>query len=140
LDKNITQKEENEDDESHSLDHKLEHAQHETISSTSNIKKKKSGCTCKKTKCLKMYCECFSSGKMCTPECSCHGCSNDHNHLDSINKAKSNIKMKLLSASKQNQGKGCSCKRSQCQKKYCECFNSGIACGLDCRCEDCANG
>jgi len=30
-------------------------------------KKKKAGCICKKTKCLKMYCECFSSGKLCTP-------------------------------------------------------------------------
>ena len=29
--------------------------------------KKKTGCTCKKTNCLKMYCECFSTGKMCTP-------------------------------------------------------------------------
>lgn len=28
-------------------------------------KKKRLGCSCKKTFCLKMYCECFSSGKEC---------------------------------------------------------------------------
>ena len=28
-------------------------------------KKRKMGCTCKKTFCLKMYCECFSQGKQC---------------------------------------------------------------------------
>lgn len=81
-----------------------------------------------------MYCECFSSGKMCTPECSCYGCSNDHDHLECITQAKSSIKQKHMSASKQNNGKGCNCKKSQCQKKYCECFNSGIACGDSCRC------
>ena len=36
-----------------------------------------SGCTCKKTKCLKMYCECFSSGGYCKPGCSCLECSNN---------------------------------------------------------------
>jgi hypothetical protein len=45
-----------------------------------------------------------------------------------------------MSAKKKSEGKGCNCKKTQCQKKYCECFSSGIACGLDCKCEDCANG
>lgn len=41
------------------------------------VKKKKTGCTCSKTNCLKRYCECFSAGKMCTPECACYGCHNN---------------------------------------------------------------
>lgn len=36
------------------------------VPTTNNsAKKKKVGCTCKKTFCLKMYCECFSTGKEC---------------------------------------------------------------------------
>lgn len=87
-----------------------------------------------------MYCECFANNKMCTEDCSCYGCSNDHQHTDCIENAKKAIKLKSMSASKQNQGKGCNCKKSQCQKKYCECFNVGISCGISCKCEDCANG
>ena len=33
----------------------------------------------------------------------------------------------------------CNCKRSQCVKKYCDCFNSGKACGENCNCEGCKN-
>lgn len=102
---------------------------------TTDSKKKKTGCTCKKTKCLKMYCECFALGKVCTPECACYSCCNTEGHKDQIEKARNNAKCK----SSRKNTQGCTCKKSQCQKKYCECFNAGLACTDACRCQDCQN-
>ena len=33
-------------------------------------------CNCKKSMCVKKYCECFSSGAFCTSSCNCMQCSN----------------------------------------------------------------
>ena len=33
-------------------------------------------CNCKNSKCLKLYCECFSAGKYCD-ECNCFNCKNN---------------------------------------------------------------
>lgn len=34
------------------------------------------GCNCKKSKCLKKYCECFQAGIICNQYCKCSGCKN----------------------------------------------------------------
>lgn len=35
------------------------------------------GCKCKKTKCLKKYCECYNSGELCGLFCRCEDCENN---------------------------------------------------------------
>ncbi|KAG6975356.1 hypothetical protein JG688_00002474 [Phytophthora aleatoria] len=37
---------------------------------------KKAPCNCKKSKCLKLYCECFASGGYCDESCNCLDCAN----------------------------------------------------------------
>lgn len=37
----------------------------------------KRGCRCKRSKCLKKYCECYHAGAKCNPDvCQCEGCRN----------------------------------------------------------------
>ncbi len=42
--------------------------------------KKRMPCNCKKSKCLKLYCDCFAAGESCTKDCNCVGCYNDEEH------------------------------------------------------------
>ncbi|KAL7552461.1 hypothetical protein ACHAWF_015717 [Thalassiosira exigua] len=41
------------------------------------------GCSCRKTKCLKLYCQCFAASLLCDPRiCVCDGCKNTPEELD----------------------------------------------------------
>jgi len=152
-------------------------------------------CNCKRSRCLKMYCECFARGETCK-DCKCQNCSNTERseHQEAREKAMENVRsrdpnaflrkktmgspeesseppmdqqrmMKLMLIEALTHGasphtyahgstensteklppllsgprKGCNCKKSECRKKYCECFTAGVACHGGCKCVACLN-
>ena len=117
-------------------------------------------CTCKKTKCIKKYCECFSSGILCF-NCKCENCENktffsdnfnrkNSNNINNTNKKEEEIKEKKESKQinetnldlSDNDTKKliiCTCSKSGCNKNYCECFKAKVKCNNKCRCIKCLN-
>jgi hypothetical protein len=85
-------------------------------------------CSCNKTKCIKKYCECFANNRYCTT-CLCIDCKNKDIYLGLPNEALSGNKELII----------CTCSKSGCNKKYCECFKEGLKCNIKCRCINCLN-
>jgi len=117
---------------------------HQDLKST-----KKFSCNCKKSKCLKEYCECFKNGEYCY-NCNCIDCINtpdneiERNQILNTLKEKSKFKSedswkKEINNNNHNLIAGCNCSKSNCRKKYCECYKLGKRCGEACRCRDCKN-
>jgi hypothetical protein len=52
--------------------------------SESTGKKDKQACSCAKSRCLKLYCECFAGGKLCVGLCSCVSCANTSAACDKV--------------------------------------------------------
>ena len=50
------------------------------------ITKYRKPCTCAKSKCLKLYCECFANSEFCN-ECNCKDCFNNPDHDETRQKA-----------------------------------------------------
>lgn len=38
-------------------------------------------CNCEKSRCLKLYCECFSRNALCTKACNCRDCLNNSSNF-----------------------------------------------------------
>eukprot|EP00978_Attheya_sp_CCMP212_P019629 scaffold55258_cov50-Attheya_sp.AAC.2 len=109
------------------------------------------GCSCPKSKCIKLYCDCFQAGKQCDPRlCACASCKNtamESGESGARTKAIRNILSRNPHAFQDRSKRivpptgalTCKCVKSQCLKLYCDCFQAGSVCQDFCACIKCLN-
>ena len=90
-------------------------------------------CSCSKTQCNRYYCECYRSGLFCI-DCNCKNCLNKppENYVSNRHPTLSTTQTKTELVT-------CTCTKSGCNKKYCECYKNGTKCHSACRCVGCEN-
>eukprot|EP01038_Epipyxis_sp_PR26KG_P013520 gene13520-18138_t len=114
----------------------------------SNKANSKTSCNCKKSKCLKLYCDCFAVLSFCDPSsCNCNDCFNTNSPEHSserdsairIIKDRNRLAFQSKVTTDNGHSMGCHCNKSHCLKKYCECFNGNAFCAKNCKCNSCQN-
>ena len=109
------------------------------------------GCSCPRSNCIKLYCDCFKAGRRCTSKCSCTNCKNTAAE-SGINGERTRAIKNLLArnpraftggkketASRKPGDLICNCVKSRCLKLYCDCFQKGKLCNDGCSCVSCLN-
>ena len=127
-----------------------------------NKRRKTIACNCRNSHCKNSHCDCHRAGKQCGDKCGCYDCKNELSSINQISypiedtfvpiifnlkKSITNIEIEEKTTSKVfdyfSRRKGrpgkCNCVKSQCNKRYCECFSLGDYCGDSCECSNCVN-
>ena len=91
-------------------------------------------CSCFKNQCSNNYCQCLKTGRYCF-NCHCKNCLN-RPPINSTNNIKINNNLKK---NKEQKKVFCTCSKSECKLKYCECFKLGFKCSNLCKCIKCKN-
>ena len=119
------------------------------LDQNTNSKSTQMACSCKKSKCLQRYCECFRTRGFCSEACSCSDCHNTEEFEDvrdqfmreQLERNPSSFSSKIINLSTTMiYAKGCNCKKTECMKNYCECYAAKVKCTALCKCSGCLNG